>query len=65
MKVYVLTWFDAEPYSDCGGIYSVFDSLEKAEKHLEEVGLGPHGVNEDENDSGYYIHRQIREYKVY
>ena len=62
--VYVLTWFDAEPYSDYGGLYMIFDSMEKAKKHLEEIGPGPHGVDEDNHDHGYYVRSQIQEYEV-
>lgn len=64
MKVYIVMWFSAELYSDYEGVRKVFDSREKAAQYLAEKGAGPHGVNEEEHDYGYYLSKTILEFTV-
>lgn len=66
MKVYVIMWFwfEAEPYSECSGVYKIFNSRASAERHLEQMGPGPHEVDEETGDGGYFLQSSIREYDL-
>lgn len=64
MRVYVVRWFSAESYTDDEGVHKIFDSREKAEKYLEETGTGPHEVDDENFDYGYFLSKAIEEYDV-
>ena len=64
MKVYVVTWFDGEPYSLSSGVDSVHPNLLSAEKYLLEVGLGPHDEDLDNHYYGYYLSKHIEEFTI-
>lgn len=64
MKVYIVTWFSAESYSDSQGIQRVFHTRSGAEKYLAFMGKGPHGVDEANFDSGYFLSETIEEFPV-
>ena len=59
MKVYIVTAFDAEPYSDGNWIDSVWESKEKAELYVSENKgiLGP-------KDGGYLLSSYIQPKEV-
>lgn len=64
MKVYIVKFFSAEPYSDYSGVRKVFDSREKAARYLNEQGTGPYGADEEEYNPGYYLSKTIQEFEV-
>ena len=63
MKVYVVVAFSAEPYSDYSWVDSVWSTLAKAEKYLEE-NTGPLGQNLAEFEYGYYLFSTVVEMEV-
>ena len=56
MKVYVVKWINAEPYSGYSGVHKIFYNRAQAERYLHEEGTGPH--------SDYYLSKNIEEYEV-
>lgn len=64
MKVYIIRWFDAEPYSYNEGIHKIFAKKEDAEKYLSDVGPGPHGIDHEDCEYGYYLSSYSTEYDV-
>jgi hypothetical protein len=63
MKVYVVVAFSAEPYSEGYWVDSVWLTLAKAEKYLEE-NPGPLGQNLAEFEYGYYLSSTVVEREV-
>lgn len=64
MRVYIVRWFSAEPYTDYEGVHKIFDSREKAEKYLSDAGTGPHEVDDENFDYGYFLSKTIEGYDV-
>lgn len=62
MKVYIVNWFDAEQYSDCSGVHSVYSSRDAAQGFIDEKGIGPHF--EIGSHNGYFLSDDIEEYEV-
>lgn len=63
MKVYVVTWFSAEPYTDYSGTHSVWASLEDAEEFVEN-NKGVMGADPKNYDEGYFLSSYITEHEV-
>ena len=59
MKVYIVTWFDGEPYSRIDGIEKVFSSMEKAQEYISNKGKGPHGENLKDGNQGYFLSDRV------
>lgn len=64
MKVYIVEWFSAEPYSDCSGVEKVFFNKEDAQKFIDDnCGQVLRG-DPDDNDDGVMISSIIYEFTV-
>ena len=64
MKIYIINQYDIEPWETYyDGIHAIFSTKEKAERYLEEFGLGPHYEDEDLS-LGYYLSDRIVEWEV-
>lgn len=62
-KVYIVTAFTGVPYEDHSWVDSVYDTLDKAKKYLED-NPGSIGQNLKEYDYGYYLSTIIKEIEV-
>ena len=63
MKVWVVTWFSAEQYTDYTGVDSVWSSLEAATKYVEDNSCVL-GADPDNYDEGYFLSEIITEHEV-
>jgi hypothetical protein len=56
MKVWVITWFSAEQYTEYTGVDSVHASEAAALAYIQEQGAQPLGVDLDKELGGYFLY---------
>ena len=64
-KVYIVTWFSGEPYSDVEGIRRVFKTREAAQKYLDSMGTGPFDEDLDNCEYEHYLSNTIQSFSVH